>query len=359
MATPAIRNLIREGKTHQIYSAMQAGAKHGMHTMDQHLADLVKKGRITYETGLEKCHHVEDFNRLAAEAERHSDGSRTLTFQYSVRDKTGKVVSGTLEADSQAAVATKLKQMGYAPVSISQDKRRHEDRDQDPGLRRQGQAQGPGGHVAAVRDDDQLRAVAAARADDPRPSRPRTRSWPGSSARSATTSRPAVSLSAAMAKHPKVFPPLMVNMTPGRRGRRLPRRGAAADRRELRGRGQAARQDQVGDDLPGRRLRAWPSSPSIGMLLFIVPVFAELFDDLGGELPAPTRVLVFMSNVLKLVLPGLRRRLHRASRSCGRKVKHQPTGPQRRRPAEAQDPGLRHPVPEDRARAGSPATSAR
>jgi twitching motility protein PilT len=65
VATPAIRNLIREGKTHQIYSAMQAGAKHGMHTMDQHLADLVMKGKITYEVGLEKCHHIEDFNRLA------------------------------------------------------------------------------------------------------------------------------------------------------------------------------------------------------------------------------------------------------------------------------------------------------
>ena len=64
VATPAIRNLVREGKTHQIYSAMQAGAQHGMHTMDQHLADLVKRGRITYETGLEKCHHIEDFNRL-------------------------------------------------------------------------------------------------------------------------------------------------------------------------------------------------------------------------------------------------------------------------------------------------------
>jgi twitching motility protein PilT len=64
VATPAIRNLIREGKTHQIYSAMQAGAKFGMHTMDQHLAELVKSGRITYEVGVEKCHHVEDFNRL-------------------------------------------------------------------------------------------------------------------------------------------------------------------------------------------------------------------------------------------------------------------------------------------------------
>ncbi len=64
VATPAVRNLIREGKTHQIYSAMQAGSQQGMHTMDQHLADLVKAGRISYETGLEKCHHAEDFNRL-------------------------------------------------------------------------------------------------------------------------------------------------------------------------------------------------------------------------------------------------------------------------------------------------------
>ena len=64
MATPAIRNMIREGKTHQIYSAMQAGAQYGMHTMDQHLADLVNNGHISYSTGMEKCHHIDDFNRL-------------------------------------------------------------------------------------------------------------------------------------------------------------------------------------------------------------------------------------------------------------------------------------------------------
>jgi twitching motility protein PilT len=73
VATPAIRNLIREGKTHQIYSAMQAGAKQGMHTMDQHLAELVKSGKISYEVGLEKCHHVEDFNRLTG---RFSGGAQ-------------------------------------------------------------------------------------------------------------------------------------------------------------------------------------------------------------------------------------------------------------------------------------------
>jgi twitching motility protein PilT len=64
MATPAVRNLIREGKTHQIYTAMQAGAAHGMVTMDQSLATLVRRGAVSYEEGLEKCHHAEDFNRL-------------------------------------------------------------------------------------------------------------------------------------------------------------------------------------------------------------------------------------------------------------------------------------------------------
>ncbi len=64
VATPAIRNLIREGKTHQIYSAMQAGAQFGMHTLDQHLASLIKTHVITYEVGMDKCHNVEDFNRL-------------------------------------------------------------------------------------------------------------------------------------------------------------------------------------------------------------------------------------------------------------------------------------------------------
>jgi twitching motility protein PilT len=79
IATPAIRNLIREGKTHQIYSAMQAGAQHGMHTMDQHLAELVKAGKISYESGLEKCQHVEDFNRLTGRFSGGSQGAAGLS----------------------------------------------------------------------------------------------------------------------------------------------------------------------------------------------------------------------------------------------------------------------------------------
>lgn len=81
IATPAIRNLIREGKTHQIYSAMQAGAELGMHTMDQHLAELVRTGRITYEAGLDKAHHVEDYNKLTGRTARSIQGAGELGAQ--------------------------------------------------------------------------------------------------------------------------------------------------------------------------------------------------------------------------------------------------------------------------------------
>ena len=64
VATPAIRNLIREGKTHQIYSAMQAGGKYGMQTMDQSLASLVMRGVISMETAVERCANEEDLRRL-------------------------------------------------------------------------------------------------------------------------------------------------------------------------------------------------------------------------------------------------------------------------------------------------------
>ncbi|MFB9320359.1 type IV pilus twitching motility protein PilT [Cryptosporangium minutisporangium] len=63
--TPAIRNLIREGKTHQISSFMQAGAGEGMLSFDQHLAERVRQQVITFEQGLTLCHSVEEYARLA------------------------------------------------------------------------------------------------------------------------------------------------------------------------------------------------------------------------------------------------------------------------------------------------------
>jgi len=52
IATTAIQNMIREGKTHQVESSIQTGFKYGMKTMDMSLAELYKKGLISYETAL-------------------------------------------------------------------------------------------------------------------------------------------------------------------------------------------------------------------------------------------------------------------------------------------------------------------
>src|SRR5207247_6493524 len=64
VATPAIRNLIREAKVHQIYSAMQAGGRYGMQTMDHSLAQLVVQGRITMDLARQRCDDVHEPTRL-------------------------------------------------------------------------------------------------------------------------------------------------------------------------------------------------------------------------------------------------------------------------------------------------------
>ncbi|MBC7591855.1 MAG: type IV pilus twitching motility protein PilT [Salinibacterium sp.] len=73
IATPAINNLIREGKTYQIASAMQAGREHGMHTMDSHLADLANTGMITVAAAIEKAQDVESLKQLIHRGESATD----------------------------------------------------------------------------------------------------------------------------------------------------------------------------------------------------------------------------------------------------------------------------------------------
>ena len=62
--TPAVRNLIREGKTHQIYSVMQTGSSHGMQTMDATLASLVRQGVISMDMAMERAGHPDELKRL-------------------------------------------------------------------------------------------------------------------------------------------------------------------------------------------------------------------------------------------------------------------------------------------------------
>ena len=62
--TPAVRNLIREGKTHQIPSTLQTGGAHGMQTMDASLAELVSAGKITRELAESRSSSPEELRRL-------------------------------------------------------------------------------------------------------------------------------------------------------------------------------------------------------------------------------------------------------------------------------------------------------
>ncbi len=62
--TPAISNLIREGKTHMLYGAIDTGAKFGMIPMDKALADLVKGGLVSPEEAMSRAHNLEGFKML-------------------------------------------------------------------------------------------------------------------------------------------------------------------------------------------------------------------------------------------------------------------------------------------------------
>lgn len=64
VATPAIKNLIREGKTHQIESSIQTGSKYGMRTMDMELANMYREGIITQETAMNSAIDREILSRL-------------------------------------------------------------------------------------------------------------------------------------------------------------------------------------------------------------------------------------------------------------------------------------------------------
>jgi twitching motility protein PilT len=72
LGTPAIRNLIRESKTHQIGTMMATGAAIGMRTLDQELADLVRNQRITRETAVAFARSPEEVGRLLGGAIKHA-----------------------------------------------------------------------------------------------------------------------------------------------------------------------------------------------------------------------------------------------------------------------------------------------
>ena len=104
----------------------------------------------------------------------------TTTFDYKVRDRNGRLVSGQLEGDNLALVAAKLRDMGFAPVEIKPVKGMNLKAEINiPGSERPGQAEGSRPHEPAARHDGGGRPHARARTRGPRP----TRSSPSRSAK--------------------------------------------------------------------------------------------------------------------------------------------------------------------------------
>lgn len=64
VVTPAVRNIIREGKTHQIDAVIQTGAEHGMQSMDKTLVGLVQTGKITYDEAKNFAVDPKELDRL-------------------------------------------------------------------------------------------------------------------------------------------------------------------------------------------------------------------------------------------------------------------------------------------------------
>jgi type IV pilus assembly protein PilC len=228
----------------------------------------------------------------------------TATYEYAVRDRSGHIVTGKIDADSPAAVASKLKSMGYAPVKITQVR--------SNGLQMELKLPKMGAKVklkelavfsrqfATMINSglSMLRALSILEEQQP------NKAFQQILTETRLEVESGSALSISMAKHPEIFPPLMVNMI------RAGEVGGFLDKVLV----------QIADNYESEvRLRGKVKSAmtypvvvlimavllTIGMLLFIVPTFAGLFTTLGGQLPAPTAILVALSNFLKVAIVPL------------------------------------------------------
>ncbi|GEA88810.1 type II secretion system F family protein [Cellulomonas cellasea] len=222
----------------------------------------------------------------------------TTTYEYAVRDRSGKLVKGRIEAHNQAAVANRLKGMGLAPVSIEAVS--------NGGLNKEITLFGMGEKIS-LKDlaimSRQLATMISAGLSLLRALSilaEQTESKPLSKVLAQVRSdvETGVAFSNALAKHPNVFPPIMINMVKaGEVGGFLDEvLVSVADNFEtevkLRGKIKSAMTYPV-------VVFVIAILATVGMLLFIVPIFAGMFATLGGTLPLPTRILVILSDILK------------------------------------------------------------
>src|SRR3954451_8635402 len=224
----------------------------------------------------------------------------TATFEYKVRDRAGKLTSGKLEAESQSQVASKLKSMGYAPVSITQSNAGMSKEISIPGFSRKKKVTLKDLAVFSRQFATMVNAgLSLLRALNILTEQTENKELKRVLVEVRNDIETGNSLSSGMAKHPDVFPPLMVNMC------RAGEVGGFLDSVML----QIASNYEAETKLRGK-VKSAMTYPVVvlciallavvGMLLFIVPTFASLFSTLGGTLPLPTRILVTLSNGLKV-----------------------------------------------------------
>ncbi|WP_019148131.1 type II secretion system F family protein [Timonella senegalensis] len=223
------------------------------------------------------------------------------TFSYEALDKAGNVVKGKLTGRSESAVAQRLMSSGTQPINITEVKTTGLNADvRIPGitdkvklkdiaimLRQMATMIGAGLSL--------IRALATLTEQTENPT------LRGILNTVRTDVETGLSLSAGLAKHPLVFPPLMINMV------KAGETGGFLDQTLL----NLAKnfEDEVKLNAKVKSAMTYPVVvlvvailASVGMLLFIVPVFAGIFDSLGGDLPWATQILVDMSNFLKVAV---------------------------------------------------------
>ena len=224
------------------------------------------------------------------------------TFAYKVRDHAGKVVSGTLDADSTSLVANKLREMGYTPIAI----------DQKSAVSFKTEIMIPGLSNRVKLKDLAIFCRQFATMIDAGLTLLRSLAILGDQAENKYFAKviddlrldveQGLSLSQALAKHPRHFSNLFVAMvrageTSGSLDKTLIKLADTLETQvELRGKIRSAMAYPVA-------VLALVILIMAAMLLFIVPIFGKMYKDLNGTLPLPTRIVIAVSHVLTTSLP--------------------------------------------------------
>lgn len=227
--------------------------------------------------------------------------TETRTFKYEVLDKSGNVVKGKMDGRNESAVAQRLTSSGGQPISITEVP--------SGGLNMEIKIPGFSDRVGLKEIAVMSRQLATMinaglsliRALSILTEQTENETLQGILAQVRTDVETGHSFSGSLAKHPKIFPPLMINMV------KAGETGGFLDETLL----NVAKnfEDEVKLKAKVKAAMTYPVVvlvvailASVGMLLFIVPVFAGIFDSLGGELPAATQLLVTLSDFLKVAI---------------------------------------------------------